>query len=402
MSRTRGIPVTVSDKDSPARFDTRAIGVGEDPREQAERDVVSPIHLATTYVHDDMAYSEDGYHYTRSANPTRAALEERLSSLEGGTDALATAAGMGAIGTVAMTLLEPGDHVVAFNYLYGGTRQLFDDLYAPSFGVDVEYVDATSTAAVADAVTEKTKLVWVESPTNPLLKLCDIEAIADVVEDAGATLCVDNSFASPYFQRPLDLGADIVVNSTSKYLNGHSDSLGGAIVTRDSDFIADAQFVQKYGTGSLLSSFDSYLVLRGIKTLPARMERHEANATAVAEFLQDHPKVDAVHYPGLESHPQHDLAAEQMEGFSGMLSFEIAGGEAEAAWFLEDLEHIRLAVSLGGVESLIAHVATMTHHYVDDARLESMGVSESLVRMSVGIEHIDDILADLDRGLDHI
>jgi cystathionine gamma-lyase len=392
----------MSEEDSRTRFDTRAIGAGEDPREHAERDVVSPIHLATTYAHDEMAYSDDGYHYSRGDNPTRAALEERLSSLEGGTDALATAAGMGAIGTVAMTLLEPGDHVVAFNYLYGGTRNLLDELYAPSFGVDVEYVDATSTDAVADAVTEETKLVWVESPTNPLMKLCDLDAIADVAEAAGATLCVDNTFATPYFQRPLDLGADVVVHSTSKYLNGHSDSLGGAIITRDSDFLADAHFVQKYGTGSVLSPFDSYLVLRGVKTLPARMERHERNATAVAEFLQDHPKVDDVHYPGLGSHPQHDLARDQMDGFGGMLSFEIDGGEAEAARFLEDLDHVRLAVSLGGVESLIAHVATMTHHYVDDARLESMGITDSLVRMSVGIEHTDDILADLDRGLDRI
>jgi len=388
-------------EDSEPRFDTRAVSAGEDPRQQAAGDVVSPIHLASTFVQDRMG-SEGEFSYARSGNPTRAALEERLASVENGAHALALSAGMGAIGTTAMSLLEPGDHVVAFNYLYGGTRKLFDELYGPSFGVDVEYVDATSTAAVADAVTEETALVWVESPTNPLMKLCDIDAIADVAADAGATLCVDNTFASPCFQRPLELGADVVVHSTTKYLNGHSDSLGGAIVTRDEEFAERATFVQKYGTGSVLSPFDAYLVLRGVKTLPARMERHERNALAVAEFLAEHPKVEAVHYPGLESHPQHELAGEQMDGYGGMLSFEIDGGEPEAARFLEDLAHVRLAVSLGGVESLIAHVPTMTHHYLDEGTRREMGISESLIRMSVGIEHAEDILADLERGLGRI
>jgi cystathionine gamma-lyase len=383
------------------RFDTRAVSAGEDPRRQAAGDVVSPIHLASTFVQDRMGADAE-FTYARSGNPTRAALEERLTSLESGEHALALSAGMGAIGTTAMSLLEPGDHVVAFNYLYGGTRKLFDELYGPTFGVDVEYVDATSTAAVTDAVTEETALVWVESPTNPLMKLCDIAAIADVAADAGATFCVDNTFASPYFQRPLELGADVVVHSTTKYINGHSDSLGGAIVTRDDDIAERATFVQKYGTGSVLSPFDAYLVLRGTKTLPARMERHERNALAVAEFLESHPKVEAVHYPGLESHPQHGLARERMDGFGGMLSFEIDGGEPEAARFLEDLEHVRLAVSLGGVESLIAHVPTMTHHYLGEGTRREMGISESLIRMSVGIEHAEDIVADLDRGLGRI
>jgi len=388
-------------EDSEPRFDTRAVSAGEDPRQQATGDVVSPIHLASTFVQDRMG-SEGEFSYARSGNPTRTALEERLASLENGEYALALSAGMGAIGTTAMSLLEPGDHVVAFNYLYGGTRKLFDELYGPSFGVDVEYVDATSTAAVADAVTDETSLVWVESPTNPLMKLCDIAAIADVAADAGATFCVDNTFASPYFQRPLELGADVVVHSTTKYINGHSDSLGGAIVTRDEGLAERATFVQKYGTGSVLSPFDAYLVLRGVKTLPARMERHERNALAVAEFLEDHRKVDAVHYPGLEGHPQHELARERMDGFGGMLSFEIDGGEPEAARFLEDLEHVRLAVSLGGVESLIAHVPTMTHHYLDEGTRSEMGITESLIRMSVGIEDAEDIVADLERGLGRI
>jgi cystathionine gamma-lyase len=388
-------------EDPEPRFETRAVSTGEDPRRQAAGDVVSPIHLATTFAQDRMG-SDGAFSYARDGNPTRAALEERLASLEGGDHALALSSGMGAIGTTLLSLLEPGDHLVAFNYLYGGTRKLFDELYGPSFGVDVEYVDATSTEAVAGAVTEETALVWVESPTNPLMKLCDVGAVADVAAEAGATLCVDNTFASPCFQRPLELGADVVVHSTTKYINGHSDSLGGAVVTRDEDIAERATFVQEYATGSVLSPFDAYLVLRGTKTLPARMERHERNALAVAEFLADHPKVDAVHYPGLESHPQHALAGEQMDGFGGMLSFEIDGGEPEAAAFLESLEHVRLAVSLGGVESLIAHVPTMTHHYLDEATRRAMGIPESLIRMSVGIEHPEDVLADLERGLERI
>jgi len=383
------------------RFETRTISAGEDPRDQPAGDVVSPIHLASTFVQDRPA-AEPEFTYARSGNPTRAALEERLASIGNGEHALALSAGMGAIGTAVMSLVEPGDHVVAFNYLYGGTRKLFDEIYAPAFGVDVEYVDATSTAAVAEAVTDETALVWVESPTNPLMKLCDVAEIAAIAAEAGATLGVDNTFASPYFQRPLELGADLVVHSTTKYVNGHSDSLGGAIVTRDDDLAESFRFVQKYGTGSVLSPFDAYLVLRGSRTLPARMERHERNAVAVAEFLEDHPTVDRVHYPGLESHPQHDLARDQMEGFGGMLSFEIDGGEPEAAAFLEGMEHLRLAVSLGGVESLIAHVPTMTHHYLDDETREAMGITDSLIRLSVGVEHAEDVLADLDRGLDRI
>lgn len=390
----------MGDDPSAPRFDTRAVA-GDSPRRLPVGDLVSPVHLATTFVQDRMG-ADAGFTYTRSGNPTRAALEKRLAALEHGDHAVALSAGMGAIGTTVMSLLEPGDHVVAFNYLYGGTRRLFDDLYGPTFGVDVEYVDATSPAAVAAAVSSETAMVWVESPTNPLLKLCDIAAIADIASDAGASFCVDNTFASPYFQRPLEVGADIVVHSTTKYINGHSDSLGGAIITRDGGIAENATFVQKYGTGSVLSPFDAYLVLRGIKTLPVRMERHEANAFAVAEFLADHPKITAVHYPGLERHPQHELARDQMDGFGGMLSFEIDGDQSDAAVFLEDLDHVRLAVSLGGVESLIAHVPTMTHRYLTAKTRKAMGISPSLIRMSVGIEHPDDIIMDLERGLDRL
>ncbi|MFB6298737.1 MAG: PLP-dependent aspartate aminotransferase family protein [Halobacteriales archaeon] len=385
--------------DSAHHFATRAIAVGEDPQTTAVGDIVSPIHLSTTFTHEEVA-SDPEYTYTRSGNPTRTALEHRLASLGSGEHALALASGMGAIGTIAMSLLEPGDHVVAFNYLYGGTRKLFDEIYAPTFDIDVEYVDATTIEAVEAAITPETALVWVESPTNPLMKLCDIEAIAELTAETSATFCVDNTFASPYCQRPLELGADVVVHSTTKYINGHSDSLGGAIITRD-DAIAEAvEFVQKYGTGSVLSPVDAYLVLRGSKTLPARMDRHQRNAMAVAEFLANHPAVDAIHYPGLERHPQHTLATEQMDGYGGMLSFEIDGGESAAATVLDAVEHIRPAVSLGGVESLIAHVPTMTHHYLDQKILDAMGISDSLFRLSVGIERTADILADLERGLD--
>jgi cystathionine gamma-lyase len=385
-------------EDAP-RFETRAVDAGVGHGEAG--DVVPPIHVASTFTQEGV--NADGeFTYARSGNPTRAALEERLAALAGGDHALALSSGMGAVGTAVLSLVEPGDHVVAFNYLYGGTRKLFDELYGPAFGVDVEYVDATSTAAVADAVTDETALVWVESPTNPLLKLCDIGAIGDVAAEAGATFCVDNTFASPYFQRPLELGADVVVHSTTKYVNGHSDSLGGAVVTDEQSVAERCRFVQKYGTGSVLSPFDSYLVHRGLRTLPLRMERHGRNARAVAEFLVDHPAVDRVHYPGLESHPQHALAREQMDGFGGMLAFELDGGEAEAAAFLGSLERIGLAVSLGGVESLVAHVATMTHGYLTDATREEMGISESLIRLSVGVEHPDDLVADLGRGLDRV
>lgn len=389
------------DKESPTHLSTQAISSQDEVPGSGFGDAVMPIHLASTYEQDRMG-DNSGYTYTRSGNPTRTALEQRLAAIEDGEDALALASGMGAIGTTMMTLLEPGDHVVAFNYLYGGTRKLFDELYVPSLNIDVDYVDATSTSEVADAIRPDTKLVYVESPTNPLLKLCDIEAIAPIASDADATFCVDNTFATPCFQNPLELGADIVVHSTTKYINGHSDSLGGAIVTNDKAIAEDLQFVQKYGTGSVLSPFDAYLVLRGLKTLHARMERHETNATAVAEFLEDHPKIDAVHYPGVESHSQHTLATKQMDGYGGMLSFEIAGGESAAAVLLENLEYVKLAVSLGGVESMAAHVPTMTHYYLTDDTRKAMGISDSLIRMSVGIEGTQDILADLAQGLEQV
>ena len=386
----------------PPRFDTRAVSAGEDPDDHAHGDAVSPIHLATTFQQDELGATEGRFTYTRNGNPTRRALEKRLAALEGGEHALALASGMGAIGSTLFGLLEPGDHVVAFNYLYGGTRKLFDEHLEPAYGIEVSYVDATRTEAVAGALREDTAMIWVESPTNPLLKCCDLRAIGDLAAEREATFVVDNTFASPAIQRPLDLGADVVIHSTTKYLNGHTDSLGGAVVTDDTGIAERVRFAQEYATGAVLSPFDSYLVLRGTKTLPARMDRHQRNASAIAAFLAEHPSVRTVHYPGLETHPQHALASEQMDGYGGMLSFEIDGGEDAAARMLAELEHIRMAVSLGGVESLVAHVPTMTHYYLDAETRRSMDITDSLIRLSVGIEDRRDLIADLERGLDRL
>ena len=383
-------------------FETSAVAAGETPHDRQAGDLVAPIHLATTFAQQPGVDGEPEYTYARGGSPTRHALEARLAALEGGGHALACSSGMGAIATTVLSQVSAGDHVVAFDSLYGGTRKLFDEVYGPALGLDVEYVDATSPAAVERAVTDETALLWVESPTNPLVKLCDVDAVAEVATAHGVPLCVDSTFASPAVQQPLDLGADVVVHSTTKYVNGHSDSLGGVVVARDEALVEDARLVQTYGTGAVLSPFDSYLVLRGAKTLPARMDRHQSNAMTVATSLQDHPNVEAVNYPGLPSHPQHDLAQRQMDGHGGMLSFELTGGQDEVVRFLAALERVHVAVSLGGVESMVAPVATMTHAYLDEETRAGMGLSDSLVRMSVGIERSDDIVADLQRGLDRV
>jgi len=388
-------------RDPPERIETDAVHAGEDPPPGTKAgDVVSPIHLASTFERDRIEGATTGYTYSRSGNPTREALTDRLAALEGGEHALAFSSGMGAIASAGLSLLEPGDHVVAFEYLYGGTRTLFDDLYAARLGVEVEYVDATDPANVETALRPETALVWMESPTNPLMKLCDIEAIARMSDDA--VFVVDNTFASPYFQRPLDLGADLVVHSTTKYINGHTDAVGGAAITDDDDLHERLRFAQRYATGGVPSPFDAYLVLRGSKTLPARMRAHERNGMRVAEYLEGCEEVARVHYPGLESHPQRDLAVGQMSGFGGMLSFELEGGRGAAKALVEELSIFSLAVSLGGVESLIAHAATMTHSYVPEEKRERMGISDSLVRVSVGIESEADLIADLKEGFEAI
>ncbi|AUV80254.1 cystathionine gamma-synthase [Salinigranum rubrum] len=391
-----------------AHFDTRAVTHGEGRRRMAAEDVVVPLHLTSTYEIDEIdpdASLEDldpdagEYLYSRLSNPTRNALEHRLASLEGGQHAMAFASGTSAIVATVMACVEPGDHVVAFEDLYGGTKTMLSRLFEERLGVDVSFVDARDPQNVASHLSEETTLVWMETPTNPLMRLCDVAAIADLAHDVGAVLGVDNTFASPVLQRPLELGADVVVHSTTKYLNGHSDSLGGAVVTDDACLASEVQFLQQVGMGNVLSPFDSFLTLRGVKTLPLRMERHEANAGAIAEFLAEHPRVTQVHYPGLPSHPQHDLAARQMDGFGGMLSFEVDGGLDDVAAFLGSLSAFPLAVSLGGVESLIEHPATMTHSPLTPEDRAALGITDSLVRVSVGVENVDDLIADLDTGL---
>ncbi|MFC3478997.1 trans-sulfuration enzyme family protein [Halobacterium litoreum] len=389
------------------RLETLAVGHGEDPGETHRGDVVSPIHLASTFALpgldpemslEDVDPAEGDFLYSRLNNPTRFALERRLAALEGGDHGFAFGSGTAAIATVAMASVEPGDHVVAFDDLYAGTRRMFETLFRDRLDVDVSFVDATDPDNVADAVRPETTLVWMETPTNPLIKLCDVAAIADIADDADARLGVDNTFLSPYFQNPLELGADVVAHSTTKYLNGHSDSVGGALVTDDDELAEELQFLQQVGLGNVLAPFDAYLVLRGTKTLASRMRDHEANALAIAEYLEDHDLVEAVHYPGLESHPQHELAREQTSGYGGILSFELAGEFDDAKRFLEALEEFALAVSVGGVESLVELPAGMTHEPIPKAEREAHGITDTLVRMSVGIEHPEDLVEDLERG----
>ena len=392
------------------RFETRAVTLGEEPSGEVG-DVVSPIHLSSTFALseldtdlslEDVDPDEGQFLYSRLSNPTRHALETRLAGLEGAEHALAFASGTAAISTAILAAVEPGDHVVAFEDLYAGTTRMLDTLFEAKMGVDVTYVDARDPANVADAMRPETELVWMETPTNPLLHLCDVRAIADVAGEHGALLGVDNTFVSPFFQNPLELGADVVAHSTTKYINGHSDSMGGAVMTDDDEFAEEMGFYQQVGLGNMLSPFDAYLVLRGVKTLPMRMRQHEANATAIAEFLEGHDLVRSVNYPGLESHPQHDLAAEQMSGYGGVLSFELEGEMADAKAFLEALSEFALAVSLGGVESLIELPAGMTHEPIPREEREAVGITDTLMRVSVGVEHVDDLLADLERGFEAV
>ena len=395
--------------DDDSRIETLAVGHGEHPRETHRGDVVSPLHLASTFALpeldtdlslEEIDPAEGQFLYSRLNNPTRHALERRVAALEGGDHGFAFASGTSAIATAVMACVEPGDHVVAFDDLYAGTRRMLENLLRDRFRVDVSFVDATNPDNVADALRPETTLVWMETPTNPLLKLCDVGAIADLAHDAGARLGVDNTFLSPYFQRPLDLGADVVAHSTTKYLNGHSDSVGGALVTSDEAFAEEVGFLQQVGLGNVLAPFDSYLVLRGTKTLGPRMRDHEANALAIAEYLETREEVETVHYPGLESHPQHALAKRQQSGYGGIFSVELAGDLGDAKRFLEALDEFSLAVSVGGVESLVELPAAMTHEPIPRAEREAQGITDTLVRMSVGIEHVEDLITDLERGFD--
>jgi cystathionine gamma-lyase len=392
-SRSSGPP-------SAPRIETLAVHAGQGP-EPVTGAVMTPVFLTSTYAQKGPGV-HSGFEYSRTQNPTRFALEANLAALEGGDGAwgLAFNAGVAASTAVLAALLEAGDHVVAGDDLYGGSYRLFDKIFR-RLGVDFTYVDAREPAAVAAAIRPRTRLCWVETPTNPLLRLVDIAAVARACRGRGVRLCVDNTFMTPFFQRPLDLGADLVVHSTTKYLNGHSDVVGGAVLGRDPDLKARVAFVQNSMGGSQ-PAFDSFLVLRGTKTLAVRMERHQHNALRIARWLEARPEVERVLYPGLRSHPQHALARRQMSGFGGMLSFVLRGGSgargalARSRSFLRRLKVFTCAESLGGVESLAEHPALMTHASIPPERRRALGIGDGLVRLSVGIEHVDDLIADLE------
>ena len=354
-----------------------------------------PIYQTSTFAQDAVG-KHKGYEYSRTRNPTRTALEACIAALEGGRHGLAFASGMAAE-TVIMHLLEPGDHTVAVDDLYGGTYRLFRRVLEPT-GLSFSFVDGSDLQAVERALTERTRMVWVESPTNPLLKLVDIEAVSRLAHARQALLVVDNTFMSPYFQRPLALGADIVVHSATKYLGGHSDVIGGALVVNREDLAERLAFLQN-ALGGVPGPLDAWLVLRGLKTLAIRMREHDRNARLVAAFLSEHPKVARVFYPGLPSNPQRELARRQMSGFGGMISFEVKGGLDPARRVVERTQLFTLAESLGGVESLIELPAAMTHSSIPAETRRDHGVADGLVRLSVGIEDVADLISDLDRAL---
>jgi len=379
------------------RFSTRAIHC--DDREDATGTVTVPIYQVSTFRQKQPGL-EGEYVYARTANPTRTALETALAALEEGKHGLAFGSGMGAITSLALSLLRQGDHVVAVQDLYGGSRRLFDRIMR-NFGVNFTYVQGSSARAFEEAMRPETKIVWVESPTNPLLQIVDIAITAEVAHERNALLVVDNTFASPYLQEPLKFGADIVIHSTTKYLGGHSDLIGGAVVLSDSSIYNKVRFAQN-AAGAVPGPFDCWLVLRGIKTLAVRMDRHCSNAQRIAEYLSSHPKIEKVLYPGLASHPQHSLAAKQMAEFGGMVSIYLKGGFEACRRMLNHVKIFTLAESLGAVESLIEHPASMTHSSVPKEERERAGVSDSLIRLSVGIEDVEDLVTDLSQALEHV
>ncbi len=387
----------MSDPDSNRRrgFGTRVIHAGQSP-DPTTGAVMPPIYTTSTYAQQSPGVHA-GYEYSRTQNPTRMAWERCLADLENGSRGFAFASGMAAIATV-LELLDAGSHVVAMDDLYGGTGRLFDRVRARSAGLRVTYADLSRPEALDEAMAPDTRMVWVETPTNPMLKLVDLEAVIGVARKRGARVVVDNTFASPWGQRPLDYGADIVVHSATKYLGGHSDIVGGVVAVADEALAEDLAFLQN-SIGAVAGPFDSFLALRGVKTLALRMARHNENALAVARWLQDRTGVGRVIYPWLESHPQQALARRQMAGGGGIVSFVIDGGLSTARAFLESCRLFTLAESLGGVESLVNHPAIMTHASVPEATRQRLGITDSLIRLSVGIEEADDLLQDLDQAL---
>ena len=387
----------MSKKNNKQGFETRAIHAGQEP-DPTTGAIMTPIYTSSTYVQDSPGVHK-GYDYSRSINPTRKALEACIADLEGSSHGFAFASGMSASATV-LELLSSGDHVIAMDDLYGGTYRLFENVRKRSAGLDFTFCDLSDLENLSASINSKTKMIWVETPTNPLLKIADLQAISDFAKKNNLISVCDNTFCSPFVQNPLELGFDIVVHSATKYLNGHSDLIGGVVVcSNEQEKLANEILYLQNAVGSIMSPFDSFLLLRSLKTLPVRMERHCSNAEQIASFLESHNSIEKVIYPGLESHPQHDIAKKQMNGFGGMISVVLKGGLESARIFLERTELFSLAESLGGVESLIEHPAIMTHASIPPEIREEIGISDGLVRLSVGIESIEDLIEDIDKSL---
>ncbi len=377
------------------KFNSKTIHGGQQP-DAAYGAVMPPIYQTSTYAQSTPG-AHKGFEYSRSANPTRTALENSLASIENGSYGLAFASGLSAIDAI-IKLLEPGDEVISTNDLYGGSYRLFLKVYE-KLGISFHFIGMQSVDTIAGKITDKTKLIWVETPTNPMMNIIDIKSIADLAKEKGLLLAVDNTFATPYLQRPLDLGADIVMHSATKYLGGHSDVVVGALVVKDKELAEKLYFIQN-ASGAICGPMDSFLTLRGIKTLHVRMQRHCENGKAIAEYLRKHPKIEKVYWPGFEDHPNYAIAKAQMDDFGGMISFIPKGGSFEdAVKIVENLRVFTLAESLGGVESLAGHPASMTHASIPKEEREKSGVVDSLIRLSVGIEAIEDLIADLEQAI---
>ncbi|MFK7785714.1 MAG: cystathionine gamma-synthase [Crocinitomicaceae bacterium] len=377
------------------KFGTKAIHSGVEP-DEATGAIMTPIYQTSTYVQEAVGKNK-GYEYSRTQNPTRHALEKNIAALENGKHGACFGSGLAAIDCV-MKMLGPGDEVISTGDLYGGTFRLFKTIFE-KYGITFHFVDMTNVSAISEFVNDRTKLIWVETPTNPMMSIIDISAVAQISKEANALLCVDNTFATPYLQTPLDLGADIVMHSVTKYLGGHSDVVMGALVVKDDDIAKEMYRIQN-SSGAVTAPMDSFLALRGIKTLHLRMQRHCENAEKVAHFLAGHSKVDKVYWPGFENHPNHDIAKQQMRGFGGMISFSLKGNKLEdALTIVSKVNVFALAESLGGVESLIGHPVTMTHGAIPKEEREKTGVVDSLIRLSVGIEDVDDLIDDLEQAL---
>ncbi|PYS50039.1 MAG: cystathionine gamma-synthase [Acidobacteria bacterium] len=378
-------------------FKTDAIHAGQEP-DPTTGAVTTPIYQTSTYVQEGLG-KHKGFEYARTQNPTRMALEKNMAVLERGVAGYAFASGMAATTALTQLLLKQGDHAICSDNVYGGTFRLFDKIVR-HYGIEFSYVDTSDPGNVERAIGANTRMIFVETPTNPIMSIADIRALSEIAHHRpNCRLAVDNTFMSPYFQRPIELGADIVVHSTTKYLNGHSDSVGGMAVLKRKDDAERLQFIQN-AAGAILSPFDSWLVLRGIKTLPVRMEAHNTNGMAIANYLRSKKQVKRIYYPGLPDHPGHDLAKKQMSGFGGMIAFELDGLE-QAKSFLGQVKLCSLAESLGGVETLISHPATMTHASVPPAERARLGITDGLVRISVGIEDVEDLIADLEKAFHH-